>query len=386
MKKKMLLFFIILFLLKPTGLEELSPILNSFMNVFRLISMILILLLYILNLKNKRVRLNKYIILIFIIEVLSIICCLYNKQSCYNAIVYWQGILSLMLLAEIELKNILDFIRILIAVLGTYVLINFLYILFIYDYINYNTIFILGKKNMIILYVFPFIYFLLHLYSVTKNGKKSIFLILMILISLFSIYVTSSATSIFACAILFVYFIFQNNALINRVLTKITAKKILYIIFTFFLLIIVFEIQKYFSFLIKILGKDLTFTGRTFIWNRVIQLIRANPFGYGWNSSVPDVVSLLNWNETLSIGHAHNYILNLVYKAGIITAIVFVIYLFGIAKRIDTCSNRKLSSLMKITFFIFLLLAMFESYPTNCICLFFICYIFINNNYTYKKD
>lgn len=380
-------FLIILFLLKPTGLDGLFPNLNFIMNIFRFLSMLLILIIYLKKIKDNKIKVSNCICIVALIEIFSIFCCLYNNQPCHNVIVYWQSIISLMMLAEVQSKNMIELIHSVTTVLGIYLIINLIYILCIYKTINNNTIFILGKKNMLILYVFPFIFLESFLNIIKENGKKGFGRLILIIISLFTIFVSSSATSTFACMILFVYYIFQNNKIINKILMHISAKQILFIMAAFFVLIVIYNVQKYFSFIIvDTLGKDLTFTGRTYIWNKAIDLILKNPFGYGWEAEVPDVITILDWVQYSNVGHAHNFILNLAYKSGIIVSIFYCILLGQMSKKIDSCNNIKLQGLMKITYVVFLILTTFEAYPTNCICLFFICYVMMNYKLIIKES
>ena len=51
---KIVKFFIILFLLKPTGLDAIFPNLNFVMNIFRGISMVLVLGIYLKMVKEKK--------------------------------------------------------------------------------------------------------------------------------------------------------------------------------------------------------------------------------------------------------------------------------------------------------------------------------------------
>lgn len=381
MKKttKIIYFLMILFLLKPTGIDSILPNLNTVMNIFRFIAMILILLIYIQKIiKLKKVKINTHIFIIIIIELLSFISCLYNNQSPYSTIVFWQGILSLMLLAEIEEKNMLELVKILIYVLATYIIINFIYILFNYDYIKISRDFILGRKNMLILYIFPFISLIL--LKPNQNNKNKFIDISLIIISLITILISESSTSIVACIMLCIYYIVKNNIIVNKVLSKIKAKQIFVILMAFFIFIIIFSVQQYFSFfIVDILGKDITFTGRTYVWEKVLNLIQEKPIiGYGWNSSLDEVQGILSWEEYTTVQHAHNFILNIAYKSGIIASVFYCYFLWKISIKIDNYDEMQEKMSMKVIYVGFLVLMTFEAYPTNCIALFFICYIMLN--------
>lgn len=375
--KKVFLFLMILFLLKPVGIESISSIINIVMNIFKLISMVFITILYLIAISKNKIKINIYISIIFFIEIITIICCIINSTSFYNALVFWHSILCFIFLFELNKKEYKDFIKIFMYAIGLYIIINFIHILFNYSSIknNLNANYILGKKNMLVLYIFPYLYILLF-YNILNSKKLNLVSISMIAICIISIYFSESSTSIVACCILVLYYLFSNFRIFKKIINLIKAKTILIIMLLFFLLIVVFQIQNNFSyFIVNVLGKDLTFTGRTFIWNRAIELIIENPIGYGWNETIKDVPSILSYIEYSEIGHAHNFILNLAFKSGVFAAFLYLIYLILISNKIDNMNNCKIKNIMKIGFAIYLILFTFESYPTNCICIIFITYL-----------
>lgn len=84
------------------------------------------------------------------------------------------------------------------------------------------------------------------------------------------------------------------------------------------LCIVILRLQNLFSYLIVgVLKKDLTFTGRTKMWDSAILLIKRNPIlGYGYMSQE---------SETILLGgpHTHNVLLEQLLRGGIVYAILF---------------------------------------------------------------
>ncbi len=87
-------------------------------------------------------------------------------------------------------------------------------------------------------------------------------------------------------------------------------------------------------------GKDITFTGRTFIWSAVVEAIEQRPwFGWGlggilWGSEPPTVETQAVWrNIGFRVPHAHNGVLDLILQFGLIGmaiyAVLFVSVLAG---------------------------------------------------------
>ena len=386
-QKNVLLFILVFFLLKPTGLEFYYPTLNIIMNFFKLITMILVLILYI----RKRKKINANIVILLSIEALSIVSCIINHQSPYNAIVFWQGILSLILFYEIFEDESQEFVKTIIRVLALYIIANFIHALINYHNIEITKTFLLGKKNMIILYVFP--YLSLITLNRESNKKRVIMEFFISIIAILSIIISNSSTSVVICLIMFIYYLFYRLRLLNFIMSKIKAKHIYFIILSFFIVIIVFGVQKYFSyFLIDVLDRDLTFTGRTYIWEKAIYLITKKPiFGYGWDSIITNVKSIMKWLPYTDASHAHNLILSLAHKSGIIVSFLYCLFTFRIADSIDELENSNYKNSAKIVYLLILVMLTFEAYTVNVIALFFIYYYISNNkkkieNKTSKKE
>ncbi len=386
--KMIILFFLIIFLLKPVGIETINPTINTIMNVFKLISIGYIMLIYIANIMTRKIKVNIYIKLMAIIELISIITCIINNMSFYNAFVFWHSILCFMLLFELYKSYYKNFMKTLELVLIIYIISNFIYSVINFNNITIQTNYILGKKNMLILYIFPYLYILLMNNVINSKNKINIKNIIMITICFISIYFSTSSTSIVACWILVIYYLFSKFWIFRKIVSLIKARTILIFMIIFFFLIVVFQVQNNFQYLIiDVLGKDLTFTGRTIIWNRTIEMIKENIWGYGWDSLITNVPSMLVYiSEFTEIGHAHNLILNIAFKSGIIAAIIYLIYMYLIAKKIDKMDESEEKSITKIGFAIYWILFTFESYPTNCVCLFFIVYLMSQSDVLFKEE
>lgn len=113
-----------------------------------------------------------------------------------------------------------------------------------------------------------------------------------------------------------------------------------------------------------VLGKDMTFTGRTYMWDAAIRVINQSPiWGYGY----PDREWYMANMTTRAIG-AHNYILNTMIYGGVI---LLIIYISAIVKSIahlikinDVNSMRLMSA-----FGVFNIMMLFEVYETPLVFL-----------------
>ncbi|MGM9834474.1 MAG: O-antigen ligase family protein [Bacilli bacterium] len=384
-KRNLLNVLLIFFLLKPVGLDNYSVTLNTIMNIFRLCSIFIINILFLATIKKR--KLNLSIKFIGIIEIFVLISCLINKSGVYNALVFWHGIMSLLLLAEINKNNLRSFCKCIMITLIIYILINFAGIVYLRSIdivVNQKTKFILGSKNMPILYIFPCLIILFLLSDKKYNDRKKVILekflsFVFYLICFVSVLYTKSATSIVVIVLLVLYGIFLNSKIINRVINKINAKVLFYIMIIFFVLIVLVGIQKYFSaFIVDILGRDLTFTGRTIIWKKAIEMTKLRLIGWGWDCNLTNMYNDFFWQKYFDASNAHNFILNLAYKSGIITSIIYVIYLLVCSKKLNQNKTRN-GDILKVAFLLFLLMTTFESYMNNFICMMFLTYLFVNN-------
>ena len=111
-------------------------------------------------------------------------------------------------------------------------------------------------------------------------------------------------------------------------------------------LIIVVNIQEYFAnFIINILHKDVTFTGRTDIWNEALFYLKNNfIFGLG---------RLQSEKRTMMLGasSAHNQFLNFMFEGGIVLLGYIFIAIYCFSKRLLSCKNRKIIILFSATMF-----------------------------------
>ena len=88
--------------------------------------------------------------------------------------------------------------------------------------------------------------------------------------------------------------------------------------------IVFFKAQYLFPNIVEgLLGRDLSFTSRTLLWDYSIQDILASPiFGYGVQTS--STFGLLRYSNSYS--HCHNAILTLAYQSGILGGLLFFVF------------------------------------------------------------
>lgn len=125
-----------------------------------------------------------------------------------------------------------------------------------------------------------------------------------------------------------------------------------------FVLLILFGITSFLSpIVVGILGKDLSFTSRTVVWERVIELIKESPvFGSGQISG--DYASELL--GSVSFVNVHNQYLQILWQTGIIGLFIYAYFIFCITKNIKKETNNNFKFLKLTIFFALLLKFIFE--------------------------
>ncbi|MBW3078679.1 O-antigen ligase family protein [Bifidobacterium simiiventris] len=117
------------------------------------------------------------------------------------------------------------------------------------------------------------------------------------------------------------------------------------------------------------LGKDLTLTGRTYIYKNVIQIIRKNIFfGNGWGSAYSVMTTSLGANTP----NAQNGLLNLMVELGIVGVLLFCLFVYICFYSV---SKSSLNDLYPINSYCYILIILsmveitFQSFFFGCVLL-----------------
>lgn len=134
--------------------------------------------------------------------------------------------------------------------------------------------------------------------------------------------------------------------------------------------LVVLRVQYYFSYIIgDVLHKDLTLTGRTYIWDQTFEFIKENPiFGYGKEHYELRAVKY-GVKEDSPFGlHAHNRFLETIYSGGIVLFGIFMFIMFYAASCLKKYKNTMFAKILSIGIFIYLI-GMLTEYYDYCLFL-----------------
>lgn len=212
--------------------------------------------------------------------------------------------------------------------LGLFVLINFVTIILfpqgMYEFNNYTQNYFLGYRNNSIMLFFPAIIFSI-VRSLRKYNKLTLSSFVITAVSFANVILAFSATSVIGMT---VFTLFLLLALINKMPNFLNIITYLAINIAYFFGVIILRLQEAFAFIIvDMLGRDLTFTGRTTIWDGALAAFAKSPvFGVGEIESQAS-------RDLIGATHAHNYYLDLLYKSGLPGFLIFfaILIICGVA-------------------------------------------------------
>lgn len=211
-----------------------------------------------------------------------------------------------------------------------------------------------------------------------ENGSFLITYILLCMIILFTIFYVTVATSIVAFLILDIFLLFFNNNKFQKIFNIITA--IIANIFIYIYIIILRADNIITKLIVKALGKNMTFSGRTYIWDETIKRIKESPI---LGNGIQFREFRLNIKST-GAANAHNLGIETAYRGGVLGCIALLIYILISIKDIFNVSDIKIKGVLTIFVFCFLLDSLFEAHPDivtiiTFSLIYFISALFIEN-------
>ncbi len=295
----------------------------------------------------KKYALSKSTVIIFLMYSVALASTiLHNGQ--YNYIIKMLGTSVLAcLLAEFCTQNcFVVFLKTNVFVWGVMYIINLIQLVLfpsgIYlDKKGGNHNWIMGYDNGFIYTLIPYVGYAL-IYSLYKcNNYISILSIIAISLLIITEMIIKSGTGIAVTAVFLFLLIFLELIPDRR------TKKMIPIIsiagfFIFSFTITVFRrIDVFSDIIVHILKKDMTFTGRTYMWDYAISVIKNNLIiGIGQHG-----YSIKGFGN-LTYLHPHSMILNTLYIGGIIMLILLILLLFRFAKNISINKSSNTASII----------------------------------------
>ena len=222
----------------------------------------------------------------------------------------------------------------------------------------------LGYDNGHIVVFMPALFFTL--WNAYYSKKYTLMITAWISVYLSALICRSGTTMVGLAALLFLLIIIHFPAVRKFLFNWKTVSAVIIGIFIF---IIVLRRQEVFQdLMMKYLGKDGTFTGRVYLWDRAFEIIRKNRW-LGVGDASETNVELFTLNSQ-KLAYAHNEFLDIMVRSGIIG---LFLYLTCIARTIKVIKlNKGLHIKSWLTFMAsFWLMMMFESYSNYSLYYFY---------------
>lgn len=350
--------FLMLLLLpffKPASFELIAPGIDAFLDGWRLVSFAVILFMYVVSGK-----VSKIIVAISAYEAMLLVSTFVNHGDYWHLVVSCGTVIGFCMLTEIcIIQNSKKYFTTIFTIYFALIMINLIVLVIFPEGIatdNYyrNTYNFLGNDNsMAVVFELPLMGAAC-LYSAFRNRRLTFTALLMFIMISATVLITWSATGVVAWFVLAVYILFVYKSK----MAKIFNSYILFVMFVAMQIMIVFlRLQEHFAFFIEnILGKSISFTGRTLIWDLSYLVILQSPIiGYG----VYEGAGLIQVGNAFF--YAHNAILEILIQSGVIGLILFIIPFIMAARRLYQYREHFLAGIVSVTLFSFMLTFLMEA-------------------------
>lgn len=302
---------------------------------------------------TKNLKLTKTDIILVLFSLYSFFITIYNSLLSFGVFfsIYFLVVSTLFLKKNI-IKNDYSYLMALYIIHNLLLLLNLPSLITQLSVTGYNRMFFLGGKNALTLFCIMTIFYNYIIYYLLHK-KVKIKYIFFILLSIITVILGGSSTGLVIMLAMILVILFNKKVKFNSLLLYSV-----YII-AFFVLMnsnIIEKIPFLYHFITEILGKDITFTYRTVIWQHSLNYISQNIWGYGIGNSI-----LLRDLYYLNINECHNMIIQLLFDGGIILLTLFITYFIFCNNESRGNKNKSLVNLVKYTIFIVFLLGLTES-------------------------
>ena len=289
------------------------------------------------------------------------------------------SVVILMLGELIAKQNWLKFLELLRNFLMIFLIINFLSQLinyFVFGKANLTTF--LGIDNRWIYFYLPLIFIKL-IVSQLKNNNIDLLSVIIIVICIGSLLLAHSVGAVLAMISFVIMYGLYNYF-------PYTAVKYygIYCLFNFFL--VKGYILQSFSYVIRdVMSKDVTLSGRTYLWKTVVDvLVNKSFFGMGVQSSIYDCNYFFEQSGNVIgcfVNHPHNYFLNIAYHGGIPALILFIYLYFCTIKKVDSIKDKSIKRIAVSCLSAFLVASLVDTLDFSLFYLFIPIITYALSNY-----
>lgn len=362
-KKILSLLILLIPFFKPVGISYYN-ILNSVFKIWKLISMLIIIFIILKNIYyKKKINFDKNFCGLVIFWGIYLINTVINKSDSMSVMSNAITILVFLSFIEFEYKSnninkILDSLDIIFTI---YIIIHIISVWFInithipiFYPIENDYIYFLGTDNYASFQIIPMLTIIIYNNTLKKKMLSCKNIVLTLIVALTNIY-TKSYTAALASIVLVLALVFNKQT--NKFIRKISIKNIIILYIIFLILILQFNIQNIFQWILEEqMGKGITLNSRTIIWKDAIKLIK-NKLLFGYGTFTDEMIRAY---VLFGASHAHNFLLEILLRTGIIGTIAYIVFLIKMCTQKSDANNSSILYAGLIDFFI---LAFMDFYP-----------------------
>lgn len=323
---------------------------------------------------NKRLSssVGKSLALFLMIRMIS---CFINKDPyIFNIILGSFTTIGFVILCDRFIaKNFNRFVKSVYLFFGVYSLLNVISVIFLpYGVVNKDisffgnaySIYFLGGKNGAMFFYTVYLFSAIYL---DKTKRKRTNALLLNIILIISAIMLKSANTVVSLTVVLIY------QLIDRIIPFLrcvfSPKNLVSVILAFAVITLTNLRDLFYGPIIHLLNKDLTFSGRIYLWDDAIHKIIDNPFfGNGTSVQYPLILTY----ETRTYEQCHSLYLDYFAKYGFFTIISLIIVFAVVFFDNNATSKKDMKNLSSIYMFVMLLHSVFDDislYFVVLICL-----------------
>lgn len=348
------LIFLLIPLFKPASLEMIAPVADRVFDIWRIVTATITIAMYIMNRK-----LSKIVLVMILYNCVFLLSTVIHDGNVWKTFNSAGTTLSYCMLTELWIhKYSKMYFKSIFSIYLALTAVNYIVLQVFPEgissggYYGYSYNF-LGIDNAFSMITIPSLTVacIYSAYSGTKLTGSALIMLLIVSATALQIW---SATGIVVWFIEVIYILFIYRTRISKHVHLI----LLLLIFAVMQIFIVnLRMQNYFTYIIEdILGKSLTFTGRTTFWDMAYLQIAHSPFlGYG---SAPGMGHLLYLGK---YWYAHNGILELLLETGMIGLILYIALFVLAASKLYRYRTHFVSGIISIALFSFLVYSLMEA-------------------------
>ena len=362
-----ILFFIPFF--KPVGLSVYAGI-NSIYLAWKLVSLCVGIFIILKESNGTFITYKKdtWFRGLFLFFIVYFVNCFSISRDLVTIISNILVILELIIILSItksksKRKNMADALNFIFSILLFLQIVSVFYIKaghIVFEYIENDYTYLLGTDNYSAFATIPMLGAILFFDYKRKNlfaKAKKVFLCFGLCASY--VYTGSVTAAIMSVVTVSAYIISKYNKFL---LKFFTIKKVAVFCVLVLFLIMAFDIQNHMLWLLRLVGKSAkatTLNSRTIIWEKAFNIIKQNIiFGIGELSA-----ERVEGYALYGMGHAHNLILDLLLKSGIVGTISYLYFYLGFLSKYFRKALKSSGFILVITLIGYFVLSMMDDYP-----------------------